>query len=914
MLFRHPTERFARTLLRKHNEFGFDELDLARPPGRFWPAGEPEIVLQSVDAARTERIPSPASLLASTPTEPIQSASRRSLAKLNAWFLLLEDRQRRLDSQTVVALAHQASLVRHCLDEPNLRRVLIADEVGLGKTVEAGLIIKELLRDAPGLRVLYLAPARLVRNVHREFARLGLPFRMWSADRETSTATLDDDKIIASIHRASHENHFDSFARSKNPWDVVIVDECHHLSAWKEGGGSAAQKYRLVAKLAERLGADGRLILLSGTPHQGHPHRFDNLLALLKGPGDDRANLAGRVIYRTKADVLDWDGRPLFPARQVNRPIEVALGQEYRSWLTRIHSFFEPNRAESDRAAGWRAGMALQWATSSVEAGLGFLVRQGIRAGLSVDDRGMRAAAEALRPYRGGPVDEPVSAVFERMKREVDRQIRHDDIEDLEDTDESVWKPDPAELGELLRMGVSLAGHEGNQKWDLLRREVLDRSENEKFVLFAQPIETVTALASRLERSYGTRPSLIIGAQSEPDREAQIRRFYDDPNVRFLVSSKAGGEGLNLQIAHRLVHLDVPWNPMELEQRVGRVHRFGSRRTIVVDTIVVSGSRETDTYRIAHEKLREIASTMVAEDRFEELFARVMSLVPPEDLQGILAAAPLAPLSQDNAQSVVKLVTEGFERWKAFDERYKGQRGSIRTLDPGAAGWDDVREFLERHSGATQVDGFETLRFRGSGREVSEESVAALVLALDKDFVALGDNDGMPVRGPDGRTATPVGLNSEMIAKLLRKIGLPEEATGSAVLGWSPAAQSAFDASSLPERFGILGFAIQQFTSTRGYGELGRTALEMFVVEPSGTFAPIALDMKRPLIRALVATTARREARDEEKDFARALVSIEERLWAQLRRPATSADSERILHGVTPLFAALVSNSGSLST
>ena len=113
---------------------------------------------------------------------------------------MAEDPQRRLDARQVNTLAHQVSLVRHVLDKPALKRVLIADEVGLGKTVEVGLLIQELLATNPRLRVLYLAPARLVRNVRREFARLELPFRQWTAsDRD---ARLEDQLVVASIHKA----------------------------------------------------------------------------------------------------------------------------------------------------------------------------------------------------------------------------------------------------------------------------------------------------------------------------------------------------------------------------------------------------------------------------------------------------------------------------------------------------------------------------------------------------------------------------------------------------------------------------------------------------------------------------------------------------------------------------------------
>src|SRR5262249_40516931 len=162
--------------------------------------------------------------------------TRRALARLHAYFLLCEDPQRRLDARPVNTLAHQVSLVHHVLGTPSLNNVLIADEVGLGKTVEVGMMLLELLAQSPGLRALYLAPAGRVANVRAEVGRLGLPFRQWSS--EDGDARLDDRLVIASLHRAVHARHRKSVLESP-PWDVIVVDECHHLTDWAEGGGDA---------------------------------------------------------------------------------------------------------------------------------------------------------------------------------------------------------------------------------------------------------------------------------------------------------------------------------------------------------------------------------------------------------------------------------------------------------------------------------------------------------------------------------------------------------------------------------------------------------------------------------------------------------------------------------------------------
>ena len=222
MLYRKHGEPIPYALLRETDAFGIRELDLVAPPSRFWTAQRsgPEEIQIGVDEQRVEQLPTPCRLAATLPADDNWHAqSKRTLDRLEAWFLVCEDPQRRLDIREVATLGHQASLVRHILDNPHLDRVLIADEVGLGKTIEAGLLISNVLERQPELRILYLAPARLVRNVQEEFERLGLHFRKWVAG-EDRDATLQDPQIIASIHRAAIRTNFDAFVDTE-PWDAA---------------------------------------------------------------------------------------------------------------------------------------------------------------------------------------------------------------------------------------------------------------------------------------------------------------------------------------------------------------------------------------------------------------------------------------------------------------------------------------------------------------------------------------------------------------------------------------------------------------------------------------------------------------------------------------------------------------------
>lgn len=911
-VLRLPDARWPYGLLDESERFGFLELDLVRPPNRFWadrgpPAslGEPRL-----DAQRVRAEPSPAELLRALPPGDTWTAlSRRSLGRLRAWFLVAEDPQRRLDVQPVSTLAHQASLVEHVLQQPNLARVLLADEVGLGKTVEAGLLLKELLGRTPGLRVLYLAPARLCANVRRELDRLDLGFRLWVSS-DARDGTLRDPRLIASLQRASHKAHFDAFAAGQ-PWDVIVVDEAHHLSDWAEGGGKPVRKYRLVAELARKLQPEGRLVLMTGTPHQGHQPRFENLLELLRRKGEPDAALAGRVIYRTKDDVRDWDGRPLFPARRVHPPIVVDLGDEHRAWLRHIHAFYEP-QAEGDdlpqgrRAAGWRAGQALQWATSSVQAGLGYLVRQAIRAGFRADSPPLAGALAAIRPYRGGDAGEPAAHLFERVRREIARQADvHDldDIEDDEEEDEGRWRPDPARLAALLEEGVRLLRRHPDAKWEALQGRVLSGIGDEKVVLFAQPIETVTALAGYLERLSGRRPALIMGSQSDREREREIEAFWRPDGPQFLVSSRAGGEGLNLQIARRLVHVDVPWNPMELEQRVGRVHRFMSKRTILVDTIVVKDSREVDCFEVARDKLLEIASTLVPADRFEGLFARVMALVPPEELQSVLARRPLAPFTDDERRRVADLVTRGFAEWQDFHRRYADQEREIRGLDAGQATWEDLAAFAAAELGAEPAPGFTSLRFLFEAGEIVEASAAAPVLSIGGRPYACGDFGGMPVQRQDGARAERLGLNVDVIGEALRAQAFPDAPAGAAHLRWPEG--RALPLPDLATPFGVLVLARQSVRFEQGALLEHGTSMHAWILGADGDPRRVPPQDLGVLVRALLAATVRREPERAEA-LVEALQAAEGRLIEALRHVGEADRQGRIRHVALPLVAAVV--------
>jgi len=477
-----------------------------------------------------------------------------------------------------------------------------------------------------------------------------------------------------------------------------------------------------------------------------------------------------------------------------------------------------------------------------------------------------------------------------------------DDIEDEEREDDLKYGQ---ALGCLLTEGIRIVRTAADEKWENIRRKLLDTCGDEKVVLFAQPIETVMALANYLQRTGGGRPALIVGGQTDDEREDEVASFWRPDGPRFLVSSRAGGEGINLQVARRLVHVDVPWNPMDLEQRVGRIHRFGSRQTIVVDTIVVPDSREAEAYQVARKRLELIAQTMVPPERFEAVFSRVMGLVPPEELQDVLIHAAVGPLSSQDQDAIARMVQVGFGAWQAFHERFAERQKQILHQEPGLATWDDLARFLEEYGNVAKRDGFQALRFVRSSEGVVPVEEAIRVVTLDgPEQYVCGDVGGAPVFGPDGSRPRQLGLNLAPVAEILRRLAFAG-GCGAAVLRIG--ANHSVPGIEAGTPFGVLAFVRQTIRpdARANYVEIGVT-LHCFVITPN--CEPLEVDgtQKRALLFALFEATAARVNPSATDPLVTSLEKFETKIADELRRPSDSEFQSRIRHAVTPLLAALI--------
>lgn len=768
------------------SRFGYRAFATASLPERVFsaldPGHRPPSVLYDEPAIDAQVVPTPLEVLCAGSHQlrvPWTTETRRSAARLESLWLLVEDRYRLLDTAAVEPLAHQAALVEHIVGSQDLERVLIADEVGLGKTIEAGLVIGRLQQSTPGLRVLYLTEAGLVDNVVEEFERLELrpAARRWTADFPEARLTPNDSDplVVASIHRAAVNR---VLVEQSGPWDVLIVDEAHHLTDYSPEGDDPKVRMRLVRGIVDnRMRPGGRVILLTGTPHQGHRERFKNVLRLLSRDSDEQ-DAAGRVIYRTKEDIRGWDGEPLFPIRRINEPLTVRIAPAYEQWMQNVHELLAPAPGAS-RASAWRRAQALQWCASSPQAGLAYLVRLALRAGREpAASPILNRALAGLRPYRGGSVNEPLVSLRERILR-TRRQ--------LEEQVDEVFSGGEELLDRCLALGAELLERDAFADKLRILFELLGQAPDEKFVVFAQPIETVFALHDRIERELGPgTTAMIVGDQEPAARRGQIEAFVKNPAIRVLVSSRSGGEGINLQVARRLVHFDVPWNPMEMEQRVGRVHRYGGARTVIVDTLVLEGSRERDVLRRARARLGRIAQDLDRE-RFEQIFGRTMSLIPYDELAALMAGEGFGPLTPDEGERLDGLVRAGYESLQVTEREFREHSLRVRSVDRGEVRETDLEDWLGRLGGGIAQRGWRSIRLREgtTGEPERVEQEAQVWQLLDGEFGVVGSAGNVGLIAPDGRSprVQRVGLNSKPVARrLLELIAGQEEASGAGAI------------------------------------------------------------------------------------------------------------------------------------
>jgi superfamily II DNA or RNA helicase len=632
---------------------------------------------------------------------------------------------------SIIPLPHQIRALRRATQGERVR-YLLADEVGLGKTIEAGLIIRELKARGRIKRVLVIAPKGLVTQWVAEmkthfgeefrllvpgdfgaYRRMGVEENLWRSYDQV-VCPMDSVKPLEArrgwsrerVARYNQERYDDLIAAG---WDLVIVDEAHRL------GGSTEQvaRYRLGQGLAE---AAPYFLLLSATPHQGKTDQFHRLVSLLDAdafpdPGSvTRERVRPFVIRTEKRQAIDAEGQPLFRPRET-RTIDV-------EWEVRHHEQERLYDAVTEYA---REGYNRAIRDRKPHVGFLMLLLQRL---VTSSTRAIRVALERRLEVLNDP--DAQLALFAGLDDEEWAEMAGE--EQAEVALSSRWDAIAGEAQEveiLLEQAqrAEAAGPDAKAEvlLDLILR--LQREEgdpNLKLLIFTSFVPTQQVIAEFL-RARGISVVTLNGSMGLDERRAVQREFRED--ARILVSTDAGGEGLNLQFCHVVVNLDAGFNPMALEQRIGRVDRIGQTHTVRAFNFVLADSVEAHVRSVLEQKLAiilrefgvdktsDVLDSSVAGQVFESLYAE--SLLNPDQVERVVERA--VRQVRENAEGA-----RGATSLLGSDERPDAAEIE-RVRNHPLPHWVErmVTRYLAAHGGhAAEEDGLWSLRWP-TGEEIS---------------------------------------------------------------------------------------------------------------------------------------------------------------------------------------------------
>lgn len=529
-------------------------------------------------------------------------------------------------------LPHQLEAVYGVLLKRPKVRFLLADDPGAGKTIMAGLFLKELKYRGLVRRVLIVTPANLTDQWRRELKeKFNETFVI--ANRETVNAHFGESiwekesQVITSLDFAKREPYIEELRGMY--WDLVIVDEAHKLSAIRYGREiKRSQRYRLGEVLSE---TSTHILFLTATPHQGNQERFRLLLDLLEpdlfatlGILEEAARAGENpvLLRRLKEDMTDFEGKPLFPPRHVHTPAFRLSPSErtlYDAVTDYVRQYFNRALDEQRRNVGLAMTVLQRRLASSTHA-IASSLENRLRRLQKLSEEVSKLKSE---PSQGNDIPEDLEDLPEEERWELEDRLLKLTL--ARNYDELV--AEISKLEQLSKRARTLARLEDDTKLKELLN-VLEKIGNEKLLVFTEHRDTLHFLVNALLRR-GYRVTYIEGGMRLEDRIEREREFRDTAQV--MVATEAAGEGINLQFCSVMVNYDLPWNPTRLEQRMGRIHRYGQKYEVHIYNLVAEGTREGDVLRLLLAKLEAMREAL-GSDRVYDVVGELLAGVDLEKL------------------------------------------------------------------------------------------------------------------------------------------------------------------------------------------------------------------------------------------------------------------------------------------
>lgn len=716
-----------------------------------------------------------------------------------------------LTSAKVDLLPHQVVLV-HRVANARPKRFLVADEVGLGKTIEAALILRELASRGELTRAMMIVPAGLVENWRRELNDVfNLDFEVFGSDGDVTdrktNAFAKHNRLIVSVDTLKRPARIKKLLAAP-PWDLVVFDEAHHLSVYRYGNKI---KKTENFKLAEAIRDHCRdLILLSATPHQGDHFRFWMLIRLLspelfesdQDMVHNKHRLNAVVIRRTKADACAQDGSPLFVRRMVyTEGFELSESEKefYNALLDYLRDGYNlaAQQGNKGRALGFVMTVFQKIAASSFAAIRSTLqrrllmltIQEGIERDelLDVDGRNrvFEEARRIIHEIHSLPYDSVSNAQTDQILADAKYQLlkKRDKALSFASTAES-YSDSEFEAGageESAAMLVVVALPEERQRiLQLLAqfpngiesktallvhalRQIWQQNPHEKIVIFATYLGTVEAIKKQLDEVFPHAGVDILKGGDHGAKTAAQKRFCRKDGPKVLVCTAAGREGINLQFARILFNYDLPWNPMDLEQRIGRIHRYGQESTAQVYNLVAADTIEGQIYLLLEEKLNDIARALgkvdeqgqIAEDLRTQVLGQLSSTLSYDRLYQDAISDPT--LKRTRQELEVAMTNANLARqvvFELFQELDRFNLGDYQKFDDEGRGMQRLVNFIVR---SARLAGW-NFRKEGSGRWILiRDGEPNMVFTTERD-AALQEE-----------TLQLVGLEHPVVNQFLRK-------------------------------------------------------------------------------------------------------------------------------------------------
>lgn len=547
-------------------------------------------------------------------------------------------------------------------------RFALCDDPGAGKTIMAGLYIKELLLRGDLERCLVVAPGSLATQWQDElFEKFAMQFDI--VTRDAVEASYNGNPFLSGKQLLIAR--LDQLARHpilveracQVDWDVVVFDEAHRLAAHVGLGGDV--KYTKRYHVGRQLGASTRnLLLMTATPHAGKHDDFQLWMALLDSDrfegrtrdGAHVADVSDLMRRMVKEKLLTFEGKRLFPERRaytVEYPLSAVEQSLYEAVTTYVRDEMGRADARSDESGNGSRRSSVGFALTSLQRRLASSP-EAIKVSLSRRRRRLQVRADEIRSGgRGRPIDELIrqaesllAGVNEDDPGALD-ELSADDEESLDVLAESSTAAETlaeleyeiATLTRLEEVATQIRASGVDRKWQELATLIQGNPEMQtrdgsrrKLIIFTEYKDTLHYLVERLSNLIGEPGAVVAihGGILREERRAIQERFTNDASCEVLVATDAAGEGINLQRSHLMVNFDLPWNPNRLEQRFGRIHRIGQTEVCHLWNLVAAQTREGAVYLTLLNKLEE--QRVALGDQVFDVLGQAFQSTPLRDL------------------------------------------------------------------------------------------------------------------------------------------------------------------------------------------------------------------------------------------------------------------------------------------